>query len=102
MIRLTLVLTSKQKFSLLTSILFLIPPSPTTLNSIPYTEPFSALFTFLGMYFYIKNRNLLAAIIWSLGTLFKAQGIILGIGFFGWKFILMSGKRQGLFRLKVS
>ncbi|KAK4703367.1 GPI mannosyltransferase 2, partial [Phenoliferia sp. Uapishka_3] len=47
--KLTLALHPSRSFALLTVVLFLLPPSPPTLNAIPYTEPFFALTTFLGM-----------------------------------------------------
>lgn len=86
--RLSIALLHDESYALVVSLLYLIPPSPATLNAVPYTEPFAAFFTFLGMLLFVKKRNLSAALVWCIGSGFRAQGIILGLGFFGWRFIL--------------
>lgn len=86
--RLTLEYSHSTSFSLTTALLLLVPPSPPTLNAVPYTEPFSALFTFLGMLYFLRRRWTVAAVCWAAGSAFRAQGVVLGVGFFGWQFIL--------------
>lgn len=88
-LRLTLRLFPKRgDFAATTALLFLLAPSRPTLHAVPYTEPFAALFTFLGMLLFLQNQDLAAAVSWACGSAFRAQGIILGVGFFGWKWIL--------------
>jgi phosphatidylinositol glycan class V len=102
MIRLTLTLTHSSTIAYTTSLLFIISPSPATLNASPYTEPFAALFTFLGMLFFVRQRWFMAAVWWTIGTSFRAQGLLLGIGFFGWQFVIGSIKRRTLVRSLIS
>lgn len=85
---LTYALLGSKRYAILTSLLFLIPPSQPTLNAVPYTEPFAALCTFLGMYLYVTRQWAAAAGAWAFGSGFRAQGIVLGAGFFGWEFVL--------------
>ncbi|GAA5826030.1 hypothetical protein JCM11251_000098 [Rhodosporidiobolus azoricus] len=110
----TLFSSSPRSFPLLTSTLFLLAPSRPTLHAAPYTEPFAALFTFAGMYFFSvaplsstdkRGRRkrlertcgeLAAAACWAAGSAFRAQGALLGLGFFGWRYIL-----QHLFTLPI-
>lgn len=70
------------------ALLFLLAPSRPTLHGVPYTEPFAAFFTFLGMLLFLRDQDLSAALVWAAGSAFRAQGILLGFGFFGWKWIL--------------
>lgn len=93
--RTTLALTSSPSFSLLTSILFLLPPSPPTLAAAPYTEPFAALFSFLGMWGFLRRRHLPAALAWAAAGAFRPQCALLGLGFFGWRFVLEEPVRRG-------
>ncbi|KAM0750807.1 hypothetical protein T439DRAFT_348085 [Meredithblackwellia eburnea MCA 4105] len=81
-------------FPLLVAVLFLLSPSPATLHSAPYTEPFFAFTTFLGMLLYLRKQHLLASGVWGLGTMFRAQGVVLGVGFFGWKYVLEEPRRK--------
>ncbi|GAA6054109.1 hypothetical protein NBRC10513_006125 [Rhodotorula toruloides] len=78
----------RSAFALTTALLFLLAPGRPTLHAVPYTEPFAALFTFLGMLLFYKNRDATAAVAWALGTTMRAQGVVLGLGFFGWKWVL--------------
>lgn len=80
--RLTLAITHDAKFSRLTALLYCIPPSPPTL-SVPYTEPFYALFTFSGMLMVERRRPLSSALLFALATSFRASGI-LNAGFIVW------------------
>ena len=73
-----------------------------TLSAVPYTEPFAAFFTFLGMLYFVQRRWILAALVWGLGGIFRAQGILLGMGFFGWHFILSQSWTNGVLQKKVS
>lgn len=100
--RLSLELTRDKSFALLAASLFLIPASPATLNAVPYTEVFSALFTFVGMLYFLRRRLILASLCWSVGSIFRAQGIALGVGFFGWHYILVRPFLGGRFSVKVS
>ncbi|BGP42506.1 ER membrane glycoprotein subunit of the GPI transamidase complex-like protein [Rhodotorula kratochvilovae] len=87
--RLTLQLfPSRPSFALLTSLLFLAAPARPTLHGIPYTEPFAALCTFGGLLLFFRGRDVPAALVWGAGTAFRAQGAVLGVGFFGWKWVL--------------
>ncbi|BGP34421.1 ER membrane glycoprotein subunit of the GPI transamidase complex-like protein [Rhodotorula toruloides] len=87
--RLTVRLFSRRPaFALTTALLFLLAPGRPTLHAVPYTEPFAALFTFLGMLLFYRNRDVLAAVVWAMGTTMRAQGVVLGLGFFGWKWVL--------------
>lgn len=90
--RLSIALFNNKEYALAVALLYFIPPSPSTLNAVPYTEPFAAFFTFLGMLLYTKKRNVAAAIVWCIGSGFRAQGILLGFGFFGWRFVLRAWK----------
>ncbi|TNY17693.1 GPI mannosyltransferase 2 [Rhodotorula diobovata] len=75
-------------FALLTALLFLLAPARPALHGVPYTEPFAALCTFGGMLFFAQERDAAAALVWGAGTTFRAQGAVLGVGFFGWKWVL--------------
>lgn len=99
---LTLRLSSSRSFALLTALLFLLPPSPPTLHSVPYTEPFAALFSIAGMLLHVQQRDLLAALCWAVGSGFRAQGIVLGVGFFGWRYLLERPWASGKLQLSVS
>ena len=103
MSRLTLALhPSSPTFALVTATLFLLPPSPPTLNAVPYNEPFFALTSFLGMLLFARRQRLPAALVWAAGTLFRAQGIVLGPGFFGWHYLLdQPRRRSGKLELNV-
>ncbi|SCZ87535.1 BZ3500_MvSof-1268-A1-R1_Chr2-2g05001 [Microbotryum saponariae] len=82
------------QFAHITSLIYLFAPSPSTLHAVPYNEPFSAALSFLGMAFFFKQQYLLAAIAWGSGTAFRAQSIVLGLGFFGWECILRGPRRR--------
>ncbi|GAA5954473.1 hypothetical protein JCM21900_006818 [Sporobolomyces salmonicolor] len=97
--RLTLVFSSIPH-ALLAALLFLLAPARAVLHAAPYTEPFAALFTFLGMLCFARSRHLLAALVWAVGTAFRAQGLVVGVGFFGWKFVLRTGWKDGRFSLR--
>lgn len=103
---LTLTLFHSKQHALITSLLYLIPPSPPTALSVPYNEPIAACTTFLGMLAFARKQHLLAALAWSLGTAFRAQGIVLGVGFFGWWYLLerpvLRGNGQWSFRVSRS
>ncbi|GAA6057042.1 hypothetical protein JCM3770_005223 [Rhodotorula araucariae] len=87
--RLTLRLfPSRPSFALVTSLLFLAAPARPTLHGVPYTEPFAALCTFGGLLLYFSGRDVPAALAWGAGAAFRAQGAVLGVGFFGWKWVL--------------
>ncbi|GAA5863459.1 hypothetical protein JCM5353_001246, partial [Sporobolomyces roseus] len=86
--KLTLELSSSRKHSFATSILFLLAPARAVLHAVPYTEPFAAYFTFAGMLAFVRHRNWFAAMIFAVGSTFRAQGAMLGLGFFGWRYIL--------------
>ncbi|GAA5995790.1 GPI-anchor transamidase GPI18 [Rhodotorula paludigena] len=75
-------------FAVTSAVLFLLAPARPVLHGVPYTEPFSAFLTFAGMLRYAQDADLAAALLWAVGTLFRAQGAVIGIGFFGWKFLL--------------
>ncbi|SCV70371.1 BQ2448_1765 [Microbotryum intermedium] len=90
---LTLTLFDSQ-FAHLTSLIYLFAPSPSTLHAVPYNEPFSAALSFLGMACFFNRRYLFAAVVWGLGTVLRAQSIVLGLGFFGWEFFLRGPKRR--------
>ncbi|GAA6023198.1 hypothetical protein JCM8202_001024 [Rhodotorula sphaerocarpa] len=87
--RLTLqVFPKRLDLASMAALLFLLAPSRPTLHGVPYTEPFAAFFTFLGMLLFLRDRDWSAALVWAVGSAFRAQGILLGFGFFGWKWIL--------------
>lgn len=86
---------SRPKFAALTALMFLLAPSRPTLHAVPYTEPFAAFFTFLGMSLFSRGRSFLAAVAWAMGSAFRAQGIIIGFGFFGWRYLLEDVWKDG-------
>ncbi|GAA5892571.1 hypothetical protein JCM8208_005853 [Rhodotorula glutinis] len=87
--RLTLTLIPpRPRHALLTALLFLFAPSRPTLHGVPYTEPFAALFTFGGMLLFSRGHDVSAAAAWAAGSAFRAQGALLGVGFFGWRYML--------------
>ncbi|GAA5836386.1 hypothetical protein JCM9279_000371 [Rhodotorula babjevae] len=87
--RLTLaIFPSRPRHALPTALLFLFAPSRPTLHGVPYTEPFAALSTFGGMLLFAQGHDVRAAAAWAAGSAFRAQGALLGAGFFGWKWIL--------------
>ncbi|WWC86193.1 uncharacterized protein L201_001066 [Kwoniella dendrophila CBS 6074] len=62
------------KFALLTTILYMIPPTP--VPSLPYTEPLYAFTTFSGIYFLIvKKHYLLSGLTFAVATATRATGI---------------------------
>nr|XP_019049170.1 hypothetical protein I302_02951 [Kwoniella bestiolae CBS 10118]OCF28100.1 hypothetical protein I302_02951 [Kwoniella bestiolae CBS 10118] len=62
------------KFALLTTLLYLLPPSP--VPSLPYTEPLYALTTFSGMYFLVVRRQyMLCGVLFACSTGMRATGI---------------------------
>ncbi|GAA5950293.1 hypothetical protein JCM3765_004492 [Sporobolomyces pararoseus] len=99
--KLTLDLLKSPKYSIVTAILFLLAPARAVLHAVPYTEPFSAFFTFAAMLSFVRHQELLSSLLFACATLFRAQGAVLGLGFFGWRYILekpfasnrISGKR---------
>ncbi|GAA5898913.1 uncharacterized protein JCM6883_003469 [Sporobolomyces salmoneus] len=86
--KLSFQLFRSREYSLATSILFLLAPARAVLHAVPYTEPFSALFTFAGMLSFIQHQDFLSSIMFACGATFRAQGAVLGLGFFGWRWIL--------------
>ncbi|WVQ62252.1 uncharacterized protein L199_000391 [Kwoniella botswanensis] len=61
-------------FAILTTILYMIPPTP--VPSLPYTEPLYAFTTFLGAYLVIvKRQYLLSGLIFACSTGLRATGI---------------------------
>ncbi|GAA6033138.1 hypothetical protein JCM8097_002964 [Rhodosporidiobolus ruineniae] len=87
--------SSPRSFALLSSTLFLLAPARATLHAVPYTEPFAALFSFGGMLAYSHGHDLGAALCWAAGSGFRAQGAVLGVGFFGWKYVVRRPFRSG-------
>jgi Gpi18-like mannosyltransferase len=49
-----------------------------------YSEPLFALCTFSGMYFFVKKEFLKSSICWCLGSLTRANGILM-VGFYVWE-----------------
>ncbi|GAA6007329.1 hypothetical protein JCM10207_001590 [Rhodosporidiobolus poonsookiae] len=91
-------------YALLAALLWLLAPSRPTLHAAPYTEPFATFFTFAGMLAFSSSRrgsHLLAALGWGLSSMFRAQGAVLGLGFFGWRYLLDRPFRRGRFSLKT-
>ena len=86
---------TRPDFAALTVIAFLLAPSRPTLHAVPYTEPFAAFFTFLGMLLFSRGRSFLAAVAWAMGSAFRAQGIVLGFGYFGWRYLLQDLWKDG-------
>ncbi|GAA5867644.1 hypothetical protein JCM3774_001543 [Rhodotorula dairenensis] len=86
---------NRPDFAAFATAMFLLAPSRPTLHAVPYTEPFAALFTFLGMLLFLRKRDLLASVAWAAGSLFRAQGVVLGVGFFGWRYLLQDVWRDG-------
>ncbi|GAA6022403.1 hypothetical protein JCM10207_004755 [Rhodosporidiobolus poonsookiae] len=85
-------------YALLAALLWLLAPSRPTLHAAPYTEPFATFFTFAGMLAFSSSRrgsHLLAALGWGLSSMFRAQGAVLGFGFFGWRYLLDRPFRHG-------
>ncbi|KAM0786696.1 hypothetical protein ACM66B_002140 [Microbotryomycetes sp. NB124-2] len=101
MYRLTLQVFRSHRMAMTTAVVYSVPPSWPTFHAVPYTEPFAALFTMLGMLLFVKHRSTLAAIVWASGTLFRAQGIVLGVGFFGWHYILRQPWGTGKLNIKL-
>lgn len=66
----------EEKFGFTTSLLFTLTPTPGFMSSI-YTEPYFALFTFSGMYFYHKQYLWYASILWTIACTFRSNGILL-------------------------
>ncbi|GAA6058645.1 hypothetical protein JCM10212_004056 [Sporobolomyces blumeae] len=86
-----------RKFAMTSATLFLLAPARAVLHAVPYTEPFAAFCAFAGMLAFSERRHLVAALAWSIGSLFRAQGAALGLGFFGWRFMLEGGWQNGQF-----
>ncbi|GAA5939639.1 GPI-anchor transamidase GPI18 [Sporobolomyces koalae] len=102
--RLTTALSMPERYATITTALFLLAPARSVLHAVPYTEPFSALFTYAAMLAYVRHFDLLAAALFAGGTLFRAQGAVLGIGFFGWRYLLeapFQAKRFSIQRLVI-
>ncbi|GAA6005245.1 hypothetical protein JCM11491_002633 [Sporobolomyces phaffii] len=95
--KMTLHLSQSPTHSLVTSFLFLLAPARAVLHAVPYTEPLSAFFTFAGMYSFVSRRHVRSSILFACGTLFRAQGAVLGLGFFGWRYMLEQPFRAGRF-----
>ncbi|GAA5869590.1 hypothetical protein JCM16303_000518 [Sporobolomyces ruberrimus] len=99
--QLTFKLSSSRQHSLVTTILFLLGPARAVLHAVPYTEPFSALFTFAGMLSFSHHADFVSSLCFAFATLFRAQGAVLGLGFFGWRYILERPFRANRLSLKV-
>lgn len=84
--RLTLSLTGDRRFALISALLFCIPPAPVIL-SVAYTEPFHALFSFVGMLAVADGQPLFGAFAFAAGTAFRANGF-LNAGFLIWYLVL--------------
>jgi len=100
-LRVTLGLSSSQKHSFATSIAFLLAPARAVLHAVPYTEPFAAFFTFAGMLAFVRRQNLSAALLFAFGSTFRAQGAVIGLGFFGWRYILKEPFRKNRVSIQV-
>ncbi|GAA5823527.1 hypothetical protein JCM5353_006293 [Sporobolomyces roseus] len=99
--KLTLELSSSRKHSFATALLFLLAPARAVLHAVPYTEPFAAFFTFAGMLAFVRHRNLFAALLFAVGSTFRAQGAMLGLGFFGWRYILEKPFQKSRFSMQI-
>ncbi|WRT64086.1 uncharacterized protein IL334_001015 [Kwoniella shivajii] len=75
------------RFAFLTTLLYLIPPTP--IPSLPYTEPLYALTTFTGLYLLtVKRQYLFSGIAFAASTGIRATGIfnvliLMGIAIIG-------------------
>ncbi|KAG0152466.1 hypothetical protein CROQUDRAFT_649885 [Cronartium quercuum f. sp. fusiforme G11] len=96
---LTIELTASSQFSMLTSLLHVLSPSPST-QVVPYTEPFFAFFTFAGMLGFARLEvhsrqlskstvqlcRLSIAGVWAIATCFRPLGILMA-GFWAWNWV---------------
>ncbi|OCF31134.1 hypothetical protein I317_07883 [Kwoniella heveanensis CBS 569] len=79
--------SSSHRFALLTTLLYLLPPTP--VPSLPYTEPTYALFVFTGLYLLIvKKQYILSGACFAGATGLRATGllnslILLGVAMLG-------------------
>ena len=71
-----------KRLALIAALLYCIPPAPAVL-SIPYNEPFFALFTYTALLTLQQEDLLRAAVYFALATAFRANGI-LNAGFLVW------------------
>lgn len=78
--KLTNLVFKSTKFAMITAIMFLFNPASIQLSAF-YTEAPFALFTFVGLYYYYKESEFMAAIFWALASATRSNGIVL-IGFF--------------------
>ncbi|WVQ97334.1 hypothetical protein IAU59_004445 [Kwoniella sp. CBS 9459] len=67
--------TSSPRFALLTTLLYLLPPTP--VPSLPYTEPTYAFFTFTALYLLIaKKQYTLSGTFFAVATGLRATGVL--------------------------
>jgi Gpi18-like mannosyltransferase len=90
--RLSLYLLQSPSSSRKGSLLYVLAPAP-AIFSVPYTEPFFALFTFLGMLCISKRQHFFASLAFAASTCFRATGV-LNAGFLVWYLIWRSPSRQ--------
>ncbi|WWC66370.1 uncharacterized protein I206_100271 [Kwoniella pini CBS 10737] len=72
--KMTTLLFNSSRFALLTTILYMIPPTP--IPSLPYTEPLYSLIVLSGIYLLVvKKQYILTGILFAFSTATRATGI---------------------------
>ncbi|CAG8652908.1 1869_t:CDS:2, partial [Paraglomus brasilianum] len=78
--KLTLSMSNDHKFSLITALFYILTPSNIFMSSL-YTESLFALLSFMGMRWVIQGNFWKAALVWSVASGVRSNGIIY-VGFF--------------------
>ncbi|RHZ83134.1 hypothetical protein Glove_99g42 [Diversispora epigaea] len=92
--KLSIKLFNDEKFAFITAIFYIITPSCVFMSAI-YTESLFAYLGFLGMIFYVEKKYWKSAIVWSLASFTRSNGIVF-IGFFVYELLIKEIMRMDL------
>ncbi|KAF9582830.1 hypothetical protein BGW38_010701 [Lunasporangiospora selenospora] len=84
--RLTNLLFGRERFAFLTALLYVLTPSGIFMSAI-YTESLFSALTFTGMILMTQKRYFMAAIVWSISSTARSNGILYS-GFFIYEFLV--------------
>ncbi|CAG8577406.1 5125_t:CDS:2, partial [Diversispora eburnea] len=92
--KLSIKLFHDEKFAFITAIFYIITPSCVFMSAM-YTESLFAYLGFLGMIFYVEKKYWKSAIVWSIASFTRSNGIVF-IGFFVYELLIKEIMRMDL------